>query len=416
MTGTTCVEARLRQLAPQILGALLRRHGRLDLCEDAVQEALLAAYADWAENGVPENPSGWLITVANRRLIDQVRSETSRRLRESRARAGDQPAPAAGTPGANGDGEGRERDDSLLLLFLCCHPALNLPAQVALTLRAVGGLTTKEIARAFFVPEATMAQRITRAKQSIVEAGATFSMPAGPEQGTRLLAVMHVLYLIFNEGYTSSSGDVVTRVELTDEAVRLARGLHSSLPDDSEVTALLALMLLTDARRAARTTGEGDLIDLADQDRNLWDRAQIEEGVALITGALGRGPIGSYQLQAAIAALHDEARSSATTDWPQILALYDLLDLIAPNPMASLNRAVALAMVQGPDAGLSLLSSLDDDKRVAQHHRLHAVRGHLLEMTGDLVAARESFQVAFRRATSSREKRYLQGRIDSLST
>jgi RNA polymerase sigma factor (sigma-70 family) len=410
VTEKACVEDQLRQLAPQVLGALLRRHGRLDLCEDAVQEALLAASAEWAKNGVPDHPRGWLITVANRRLIDQVRSDTSRREREQRLQA----ASATGVPELPADDNQARWDDSLLLLFLCCHPALTVPAQIALTLRAVGGLTTKEIASAFFVPEATMAQRITRAKRAVVDAGATFSMPGETEVGVRLLAVMHVLYLIFNEGYTSSSGDVVTRVELTGEAIRLTRGLHRALPDDTEVTGLLALMLLTDARRTARTSAEGELIDLADQDRSLWDRDEVEEGVALVTEALGQGPVGSYQVQAAIAAVHDEAVSSESTDWPQVLALYELLDEIAPNPMASLNRAVALAVVRGPGAGLTLLASLDDDRRVAHHHRLYAVRGHLLEMAGDRAAACESFQNAFRRTTSSREKRYLQRRIDRL--
>ena len=398
------IEDLLRQLAPQVLGALLRRHQALDLCEDAVQEALMAAATDWPGGGVPDNPRAWLITVATRRLIDEVRSESSRRQREDRLLFGAPPAELSRLPGGEHD---PDRDDTLVLLLLCCHPALTSPSQVALTLKAVGGLTTAEIARAFFVPETTMAQRVSRAKQRIREAGATFSMPPADELGERLRAVLHVLYLIFNEGYTTSAGAEINRADLTREAIRLTRELGRLRPGDGEVEGLLALMLLTDARRPARVGADGELVSLADQDRSRWDRDAIAEGVALVTGALARGPLGAYQLQAAIAAVHDEAASAEQTDWAQILALYQLLDRVAPNPMATLNRALALAMVSGPDAALDLLASLDNDERVARHHRLYAMRGHLLQMAGSLPEARAAFEEAARRTASAPEKRYL---------
>jgi RNA polymerase sigma factor (sigma-70 family) len=405
---TTAREAEdlLRDLAPQVLGALMRRHGALDLCEDAVQEALLDAAAAWPERGVPDNPRGWLITVATRRLIDHVRAEQSRRDREQRFTFGAPPAELLRIPGEE---VAADRDDSLILLLMCCHPALTPPSQIALTLRAVGGLSTAEIAGAFFVPESTMAQRISRAKQSIRDAGATFTMPPARQLDARLAAVMHVLYLIFNEGYTAAPGD---QVELTGEAIRLTRQLHRLRPGDSEIAGLLALMLLTDARRPGRLTAGGELVDLADQDRSLWDQELIAEGVELITGALASGPVGAYQLQAAIAAVHDEAARAEDTDWPQILALYLMLEHVAPNPMATLSEAVALAMVRGPEAGLALLATLDDDARLAGHHRRYAVRGHLLEMSGDREGAREAFQGALHRTTSAAEKRYLRNRID----
>jgi RNA polymerase sigma factor (sigma-70 family) len=415
VTSEAHAEDLLRELAPQVLGALMRRHGELDLCEDAVQEALLEAATTWPERGVPDNPRGWLITVATRRLIDLIRAERSRRGREERFALGAPPAEVLRIPGQD---VAMDRDDSLVLMLLCCHPALTPPSQIALTLRAVGGLTTAEIASAFFVPEATMAQRISRAKQRIRDAGATFTMPPAKELDARLAAVMHVLYLIFNEGYTAASGtsgdDVATQVELTAEAIRLARELHRLRPDDTEITGLLALMLLTEARRPARLTPLGDLVDLADQDRTLWNQALIAEGVDLITGALAGGPVGAYQLQAAIAAVHDEAARAEDTDWPQILARYLMLDRVAPNPMATLSLAIAVAMVRGPEAGLVLLAALDDDDRVAGHHRLHAVRGHLLEMAGDRAAARDAFQGAMRRTASTAEKRYLRNRIDRI--
>jgi RNA polymerase sigma factor (sigma-70 family) len=404
VTSEARVEDLLHRLAPQVLGALVRRYGRFDACEDAVQEALLAAALQWPVEGEPESPSGWLITVAARRLTDEVRSESARRRREETA-AGDV-AP----------GEAVDEDDTLTLLFMCCHPALSPPSQLALTLRAVGGLTTAQIASAFLVPEATMAQRISRAKQRIRATGIPFRMPPEPEWPERLRVVLHVLYLIFNEGYTATSGPDLQRLELTREAIRLTREVRRLLPDDGEVAGLLALMLLTDARRAARTRPDGALVPLAKQDRALWDRALIREGVELVTETLARAPIGPYQVQAAIAALHDEAPSADDTDWPQILALYELLERLSPNPMVTLNRAVAVAMVHGPQAGLRLLETLDDDDRVAAHHRLEVVRGHLLEMDGDHAAAISSYRAAARRTTSLPERRYLEGRAARLAS
>jgi RNA polymerase sigma factor (sigma-70 family) len=407
VSGDGRVEDLLRNLAPKVLGALVRRHRSFDLCEDAVQDALVEAAAQWPERGIPDYPRAWLTTVATRRLIDRVRSDNARRRREERVIVGAPPAEFMTTPAVDSE---RDRDDGLVLLLLSCHPALSPTTQVALTLRAVGGLTTAEIAGAFFVPEATMAQRISRAKQGIREAGATFSMPPASEMQDRLGAVLHVLYLIYNEGYTTSSGEVITRTDLTHEAIRLIRQLHLVRPDDAEVKGLLALMLLTEARRPARTDAVGRLVDLPDQDRRLWDRTLIDEGVCLVTEALQQGPPGVYQLQAAIAAIHDEASGPEDTDWAEILLLYQLLDRIAPNPMATLNRALAVAMVQGPEAGLRLLATLDNDKRVAAHHRLSAMRGHLLQMAGDLASAKEAFETAARRCTSLSERTYLQQR------
>jgi predicted RNA polymerase sigma factor len=359
---------------------------------------------------VPDNPRAWLITVATRRLIDEVRSESSRRQREDRLIFGAPPAELSRIPG---DGHDPDRDDTLILLLLCCHPALTPASQIALTLKAVGGLTTAEIARAFLVPETTMAQRVSRAKQRIREAGAAFSMPPAEELGDRLRAVLHVLYLIFNEGYTTSAGTQINRTDLTREAIRLTRELNRLRPGDGEVQGLLALMLLTEARRPARVTADGELVSLADQDRGRWDGGAIAEGVELVTGALARGPVGAYQLQAAIAAVHDEAPSAEQTDWPQVLALYELLDQIAPNPMATLNRALAVAMVRGAAGGLELLASLDSDERVSGHHRLYAMRGHLLQLAGSLTEARGAFEEAARRTASAPEKRYLLGRAQA---
>ena len=391
------VEGLLRELAPQVLGALVRRHGRFDACEDAVQEALLAATLQWAVEGVPDSPRSWLLTVADRRLVDEWRSESARRRREETAATLELP----------GRGQPSDQDDTLTLLFLCCHPSLSVPSQLALTLRAVGGLSTAEIANAFLVPEATMAQRISRAKQSIKSTGIRFDLPPEPERADRLRVVMHVLYLVYNEGYTTSSGPALHRADLTTEAIRLTRMLHQLMPREGEVAGLLALMLLTDARRAARTDAEGSLVPLAEQQRGRWNTAQIEEGVALVTRTLGKAPIGPYQLQAAIAAVHDEAPSAGETDWPQILALYEVLEQVSPGPVVTLNRAVALAMVNGPRAGLALLGTLDSDDRMAHTHRLEAVRGHLLELAGDPVAAREAYQRAARMTASVPEQRYL---------
>jgi RNA polymerase sigma factor (sigma-70 family) len=412
VSGADQVEDLLRELAPQVLGTLVRRYGQFDLCEDAVQEALLAAAVQWPQAGVPEQPRAWLVTVASRRMTDQVRAESARRRREETV-AARSPADALVAPGADADLP-PEADDTLTLLFLCCHPALTPASQVALTLRAVGGLTTAQVAMAFLVPEATMAQRISRAKQTIKAAGARFAPPPPEERPDRLRVVLQVLYLIFNEGYAASSGPDLQRAELTTEAIRLARELHRLLPDDGEVAGLLALMLLTDARRPARTLPDGSLVPLAEQDRSRWDAAAIAEGVALVTATLARAPVGPYQLQAAIAAVHDEAARAADTDWPQILVLYELLERLAPSPVVTLNHAVALAMVRGPLAGLELLATLDDDGRLTGHHRLDAVRAHLLELAGDPTAAREHYRAAARRTTSLPEQRYLEGRAARL--
>jgi RNA polymerase sigma factor (sigma-70 family) len=395
----------VRRLVPEVLSALVRRHGHFDACEDAVQEALLAAAAQWPVQGWPDNPKAWLVTVASRRLTDQLRSNAARRRREE-TEAARTPPPLDGADFGDA-GSPPARDDTLTLLFLCCHPALSPASQVALTLRAVGGLSTAEIAGAFLVPEATMAQRISRAKQRIKAAGATFELPPGAEHARRLGVVVHVLYLIFNEGYTATSGTQLVRAELTAEAIRLARQLHRVVPGNTEVAGLLALMLLTDARRPARTAPDGSLVPLSEQDRTLWNADAVAEGVALVTRALSTGPLGPYQLQAAIAAVHDEAPTAEATDWPQILALYSLLERVAPNPMATLNRAVALAMVQGPAAGLAVLDTLSTDDRIAASHHLLSVRAHLLEMAGDHDAARAGYREAARRTTSEPERRHL---------
>lgn len=405
------VEGALRHATPHVLGALLRRNGDFESCEDAVQEALLAAHASWPAHGIPQHPKAWLITVAHRRLVDQLRTDLARIRREMRA---------AELSLRDWEGAGPEvvagRDETLTLLFLCCHPSLTPLSQVALTLRAVAGLTTAQIARGFLVSEASMAQRITRAKQRIRQSGQSFTMPPEKERRDRLRAVLHVLYLVFNEGYLASSGPALQRGELAAEGIRLARLLAARVPDDGETAGLLALMLLLDSRRAARNRDDGTLIALAEQDRGLWERTSIDEGVALITDSLGRLPLGPYQVQAAIAALHAEAPTAADTDWAQILALYQVLDTIAPNPMASLGQAVALAMHRGPDAGLAKLALLDDDERLTSHHRLHAVRAHLLRMLGDDDIARSSYLAAAALTESETEKTYLKGRAGRLST
>ena len=406
-------ETLLRDLAPQVLGAVVRRFGDFAAAEDAVQEALLAAALQWPEEGVPDNPRGWLIQVAARRMTDHRRTELARRRREAivvmQVPADEQVAPPADS------GAGMEEDDTLVLLFMCCHPALTRPSAIALTLRAVGGLTTVEIANAFLVPEATMAQRISRAKQSIKASGVPFRMPTDRERSERLSAVLHVLYLIFNEGYASSAGPTLQRTDLSNEAIRLARAVHRLLPDDGEVAGLLALVLLTDARRPARTGPDGELIPLTEQDRTLWDRRAISEGVALVTATLSRGSIGAYQLQAAVAALHDEAARPEDTDWPQILALYGLLKRMSDNPMVTLNHAIAAAMVHGPPAGLKLLGALDADRRLAGHYRLDAVRAHLLEMAGDHDDAIAHYRRAAARTASLPERNYLVTRAARLA-
>jgi RNA polymerase sigma factor (sigma-70 family) len=393
-------EALLRDLAPQVLGSLVRRYGRFDACEDAVQEALLAAALQWPESGVPNQPRAWLMTVASRRLMDEWRSERARTRREQWTAALEIGAMAAVAVPS-------DEDDTLTLLFLCCHPSLSEPSQVALTLRAVGGLTTAEIASAFLVPEATMGQRISRAKATIKQSDVGFAMPPADEIPGRLTVVLHVLYLVFNEGYTASSGPSLQRTDLTTEAIRLTRLLVGLVPEAGEPAGLLALMLLTDARRAARTGADDSIVPLAEQDRSLWNAAQIEEGVTLITRTLGATPIGPYQLQAAIAAVHDEASTAAATDWREILALYDVLTQISPGPVVTLNRAVAVAMVDGPRAGLAVLGALDDDARMAQTHRVDAVRGHLLELSGDVLEAEAAYRRAARLTRSVPEQRYL---------
>jgi RNA polymerase sigma factor (sigma-70 family) len=394
----------LRELAPQVLGAVVRRFGDFSAAEDAVQEALLAAATQWPNEGVPEKPRGWLIQVAIRRMTDQIRTDLARRRRETAVvleALDEQLAPSPEDAMLMG------HDDTLILLFMCCHPALTRPSAIALTLRAIGGLTTAEIANAFLVPESTMAQRISRAKHTIKTSGVPFSLPNDDDRTRRLGAVLHVLYLIFNEGYTSSGGQALHRPDLSNEAIRLTRVVHALTPNDGEVAGLLALMLLTDARRAARTGPDGELIPLDEQDRTRWDRNAIAEGISLISRTLSRGSIGAYQLQAAIAALHDESPRAEDTDWPQILELYRLLTRMSDNPMVALNRAVAAAMVHGPQFGLDLLKALDRDPRLAQHHRLEAVRAHLFERLGNRDAAVKHYKAAAQKTTSIPERNYL---------
>src|ERR1700757_4654111 len=399
----------LRELAPQVLGAVARRLRDFAAAEDAVQEAMIAAFTQWPQDGMPDNPRGWLIQVASRRMTDQARSEIARRARETAV------AQEVETMAPTVDMESdMDPDDTLILLFMCCHPALTASSAIALTLRAVGGLTTAEIANAFLVPEATMAQRISRAKQNIKASGVPFRLPTPQERAARLHAVLHVLYLIFNEGYTSSIGPQLQRLDLAREAIRVTRCVRALLPDDTEIAGLLALMLLTDARRAARTGPDQELIPLTKQDRTLWDRAEITEGIELLTAALAKGSVGLYQLQAAIAAVHDEAPRAEDTDWPQILALYELLKRVSPGPMVMLNSAIAAAMVHGPSKGLELLRALDADSRLAEHYRLYAVRGHLLEMVGDYGSAIQHYRIAASRTTSIPERNYLMAQASRL--
>jgi RNA polymerase sigma factor (sigma-70 family) len=400
----------LRELAPQVLGVVVRRFHDFANAEDAVQEALIVAASQWPREGMPDNPRAWLIQVALRRMTDQLRSELARRRRETAlATELDYLAPVAEID------THVEHDDTLILLFMCCHPALSSPSAIALTLRAVGGLTTAEIAKAFLVPEATMAQRISRAKQSIKSSGIPFRLPTDQERTQRLGAVLHVLYLIFSEGYVASIGPQAQRLELSGEAIRLTRSLHHLLPNDGEVGGLLALMLLTNARRKARTGANEELIPLDKQDRALWDQGEISEGLALITATLAKGSISAYQLQAAIAAVHSEAAKAEDTDWPQILALYELLKHMSNNPMVMLNHAIATAMVRGPSEGLRLLTVLDEDGRLTGHHRLAAVRAYLLEMAGDSSGATAHYRLAAEWTTSLPERNYLLTQVARLS-
>jgi RNA polymerase sigma factor (sigma-70 family) len=411
MTGSldAATQRLLRELAPQVLGAVTRRFVDFTACEDAVQEALIAAATQWPRDGLPDNPRGWLIHVAARRLTDHVRAEAARRHREQLVVS---LVPPEDQLASYGDSD--VRDDTLDLLFMCCHPALSTASAIALTLRAVGGLTTAEIARAFLVPEATMAQRISRAKQSIKTSGVPFAAPEPAERAARLTAVQHVLYLVFSEGYTASAGDALTRVDLSSEALRLARLLHGLVPDDTESAGLVALMLLTDARRASRTGVDGELIPLDEQDRSQWDAAAIAEGTAILAVTLPRGAVGPYQIQAAIAAVHDEAPSTAATDWPQILGLYGLLLQMMDSPVVALNHAVATAMVHGPAVGLAAVDAIADDPRLRGGHRVDAVRGHLHERAGDRAAAVTCYRRAAERATSIPEQSYLRLRAARL--
>jgi RNA polymerase sigma factor (sigma-70 family) len=405
MANDSELEDLLRRLAPQVLGAVVRRYGNFYLAEDATKEALITAANAWPTTGLPSNPKGWLVTVASRRLTDLLRARQARHRREETA-----------TQWALTD-EGHtlsHTDDSLVVLFMCCHPSLTPASQIALTLRAVGGLTTSEIARAFLTSESTIVRRITRAKQTIKDSGLPFALPAPADHEFRLGSVLHVLYLVFNEGYAATSGPTLQRTELATEAIRLARLVHHLVPDDSEVAGLLALMLLTDARRAARVGADGALIPMADQDRSLWNPHEITEGVALITDALPRGLVGPYQLQAAIAALHDEAPDAASTDWPQIVALYELLHECAPSPVVALNLAVAVAMRDGPEAGLRQLASLETDQRVTDDRRFHAAKAHLHEQLGNLDAAIDSYRVAARHSSNTSQRRYLTAQIHRL--
>jgi RNA polymerase sigma factor (sigma-70 family) len=404
VTTPESTEGLLRELAPQVLGAMVRRYGNFADAEDAVQEALATAATAWPADGVPDNPLGWLIRVASRRMMDQFRRDANRRQREDLAASWS----IAGPDPASG------RDDTMILMFMCCHPLLSPASAISLTLRAVGGLTTQEIAVAFLVPESTMAQRISRAKAKVKGSETPFTLPSPDEQAGRLRAVLHVLYLLFNEGYATSSGPDLARTDLSSEAIRLGRIVYAARPDDPEAAGLLALMLLTDARRPARTRADGELVPLAQQDRSRWDRSLIAEGVTLITAALQMGKVGEYQLQAAIAAVHDQATRYADTDWSEILSLYGLLERMTANPMVTLNRAVAAAMADGPNAGLAMLDGLD--ARLGDHHRLHSVRGHLLEMAGDTREALVEFRAAAALTTNLRERHYLTTEAARLAT
>jgi RNA polymerase sigma factor (sigma-70 family) len=407
------VEDLLKQLAPQVLGAVVRRYGNFDSAEDATQEALIAAATRWPADGVPDNPKAWLIAVASRRLTDILRSRQARQQREQRVQQWTiDPTEHHDTPAA-GSGD---VDDTLIVLMMCCHPALSTASQIALTLRAVGGLTTGEVARALLVSEGTVTRRITRAKQTIRDDGTAFTIPKPSEVNARLAAVLHVLYLMFNEGYATTSGPTLVHTELSNEAIRLTRTLHTLRPDNSELAGLLALMLLIDARRNARVGASGELVTLADQNRDLWNQAFIAEGIELVTAALPKGPVGPYQLQAAIAAVHDEAITYDDTDWPQIVALYELLIATGDNPMIRLNHAVAVTMASGPSAGLELVARIAGDEHLAGDHRLHAVTAQLHEMAGDFESAQAEYQAAIAKTTNLQQRRHLQGKLAQLAT
>jgi predicted RNA polymerase sigma factor len=399
------VEGLLRATAPRALGVIVRRSGHFADAEDAVQEALLAAARSWPANGVPDNPLGWMVRVASRRLADRHRSDEARLRREVLAASWSrEPAdPASG------------RDDTLTLFFLCCHPSLSSASAVALTLRAVGGLTTAEIASAFLTPERTMAQRISRAKRTVAEAGARFALPDANAYEQRLALVLRVVYLVFNESYTPSSGDELHRPDLASEAIRLGRLLRELRPEEPEVAGLLALMLLTEARRPARTTSAGALVPLSEQDRSRWDRDLVTEGTVLATAALEHGQLGEYAAQAAIAALHDAAPRYEDTDWARIASLYSVLERLTDSPVVRLNRAVAVAMIEGPDAGLRLVDLLAASGPLADSHRVHAVRAHLLERKGDAEGARTEYVAAGNACANRRERDYLTVRAAALT-
>lgn len=402
-----------RRELPHVLRALLRRHGDFGQCEDAAQEALEAASRQWPRDGEPADPRGWLVRVASRRLIDRIRSDRARAAREA-AEAAEWPRDALVAPSAAADAP--DTDDSMQLLLLCCHPALTRASQVALTLRAVAGLSTGQIAAAFLVPETTMAQRVSRAKATLRAAGTRFETPDAAELPSRVAAVLDVLYLVFNEGYTRSEGTQLVDASLADEAIHLTRQLHRALPDHDEVAGALALMLLIHARTRARTDESGDLVPLADQDRRLWDAELIAEGVRILEEVLPHGHVGAHQLQASIAAVHAEARTPDETDWLQITMLYQMLEHTAPQPTVTLNRAVAVGMAFGPERGLEVVDPLLDDPSMRRHHRTHAVRAHLLEMAGRRDEAMEAYTRATRLTASIPEQRYLNARRAAIQT